>query len=157
LGLVMSTNNITQEDMEDIIAIQFGTDVYFGMKAVDRAIELGTFTNLHPRSTFKFMAMLDLSPKWAEYAAYPTIFTMKQFKDFESCLKNEEKSTEEEYVSMMPPYEGEIKGFATCCSVHAGGYEECYQECQHEGDGKHYQFDDNYDREKCRKCGRFYT
>jgi hypothetical protein len=107
----MNINDITQEDMEDIVAIQFGMDVYFGMKAVDKAIEYGTFTNLHPRSTFKFMAMFDLGPKWAEYATYPTIFTMKQFKEFELCLKNQEKSTEEDYVSMTPTFEGEIKGF----------------------------------------------
>jgi hypothetical protein len=79
-------NEITQEDMEDIIAIQFGDDIYFGQKAVDKAIELQDFTNLHPRSTFKFMAELDLSPKWAEYAAYPTIFTMKEYRGF---LRNE--------------------------------------------------------------------
>ena len=75
-------NDITTEDMEDIIAIQFGADVYFGTKAIDRVKELGAFTNLHPRSTFKFMAMFDLHPKWAEYATYPTIFTMKQYREF---------------------------------------------------------------------------
>ena len=44
---------------------------------------------------------------------------------------------------------------AACCSVHAGGYEECQRdECEHESDGNTY----NTTPEKfmCAKCGEYF-
>lgn len=78
--------NITKQDMEEIVAIQFGNDIYFAQTALDKAIELQDFTCLYPRATFKFMAEMDLSPKWAEYAEYPTIFDLKEYKEY--CEKH---------------------------------------------------------------------
>lgn len=74
---------ITKKDYEDIIAIQFNDDIYFGKYAIEKAISIQYFTFLHPRSTFKFMAMLDLEPKWAEYATYPTIFNIADYRKFQ--------------------------------------------------------------------------
>jgi len=78
--------NITDQDSDEIIAIQIGSDIYFGQAAIDKCIEAQGYNQLHPRSTFKFMAELDLDPKWNEYAKYPTIFRLREFKEF--CNKN---------------------------------------------------------------------
>ncbi len=69
---------ITPQDQDEIVAIQFGSDVYFGQGAIDKCIELQGYTNLHPRSTFKLMSILDVHPKWAEYAEYPTLFRISE-------------------------------------------------------------------------------
>lgn len=74
--------NITQQDMEEIIAIQFGDGIYFAQAALDKVRELQDYTCLHPRATFKFMAEMDLSPKWEEYAGYPTIFDLKEYRKY---------------------------------------------------------------------------
>lgn len=42
---------------------------------------------------------------------------------------------------------------ASCCSVHAGGYEECPKECEHEHDG--HALLTNPPQYKCKKCGGF--
>ncbi|HEY2811799.1 MAG TPA: hypothetical protein VGJ00_10485 [Rhabdochlamydiaceae bacterium] len=70
--------NITEQDEDEIIAIQIGSDIYFGQAAIDKCIEVQRFNQLHPRSTFKFIAELDLDPKWVEYAEYPTIFKLSE-------------------------------------------------------------------------------
>jgi len=87
--------NITDQDHDEIIAIQIGSNIYFHQHAIDKTIEAGGFYKLHPRSTFKFMAEMDLDPKWSEYATYPTIFTMKQYRDYASGVPIEDifKST----------------------------------------------------------------
>lgn len=82
--------NITDQDHDEIVAIQIGTHVYFHQLAIDKVIEAGGFNNLHPRSTFKFMAEMDLDPKWAEYAKYPTIFDMKQYHAYARGVPIEE-------------------------------------------------------------------
>jgi len=43
---------------------------------------------------------------------------------------------------------------ASCCSAHAGGYEECHTECEHESDGVVYF--SNPGQYRCVKCGEFY-
>jgi hypothetical protein len=75
---------LTEQDSDEIVAIQFGSDIYFGQQAIDKAIELKDFTCLHSRWVFKFMAEMDLSPKWEEYANYPTIFKLSWYKRYAS-------------------------------------------------------------------------
>ena len=75
--------NITDQDHEEIVAIQFGQDILFGMSAVDEVRRTQNYTQLIPRSTFKFMAEIELDPRWAEYAEYPTIFSLKQLREWE--------------------------------------------------------------------------
>lgn len=74
--------NLTEQDSDEIVAIQFGNDIYFGQQAVDKAIELKDFTKLHSCWVFKFMAEMDLSPKWAEYATYPTLFKISWYERY---------------------------------------------------------------------------
>lgn len=73
---------MTEEDHDEIVAIQFGNNIYFGQQAIDKARELGGFTQLLSRWIFKFMANMDLSPRWAEYAGYPTIFKITKYKEY---------------------------------------------------------------------------
>jgi len=74
--------NITDKDMDEIIAIQFGDDIYFGKTAVDKAIYLQDFQKIYSRAIFKFLFEIDLNPKWAEYAEYPTLFTLSEYNNF---------------------------------------------------------------------------
>lgn len=76
--------NITDQDEDEFIAIQIGSDIYFGQAAIDKCIEMQGYNCLHPRSTFKLMAELDLDPKWDEYAEYPTIFKLSEVDKFYS-------------------------------------------------------------------------
>jgi hypothetical protein len=74
----------------------------------------------------------------------------------------------------QPPFEGEIKGFSSCCSVHTGTAEKCFDSqanqyevdlhrCQHESDGWYYHgngFGSKHKfagaHHKCKYCGEFY-
>ena len=54
-----------------------------------------------------------------------------------------------------PPFQGEVKGFSSCCSVHTGANEECHQsqsECQHEYQ-KTLSTSGMYFINMCHKCG----
>lgn len=73
---------ITIADMDEIIAIQFSNIIYFGQAAIDKAMALKDFTNIHSRAIFKFMAVLDLDSKWEEYLTYPTLFKLSELKEY---------------------------------------------------------------------------
>jgi len=70
-------------------------------------------------------------------------------------------SIAEQYESVLKEVNGMTASIntpkASCCSVHAGGYEECPEECEHVADGTFYaealREDIDY---KCKKCGEFY-
>jgi hypothetical protein len=73
---------ITDNDLDEIIAIQFGNEVMFGKPAIERALEQSKFTTVHSRALFKLMSCMDLGPQWAEYANCPTLFTMSEYNKF---------------------------------------------------------------------------
>lgn len=78
--------DITEQDHNEVVAIGVGTEIYFADAAIERAKEVGSVNLIVPRSTFKLMAYLDDSPKWMEYACYPTLFTMQEYNEY--CAKN---------------------------------------------------------------------
>lgn len=75
-------NQFKQEDDDEIVAIQFDNEIYFKQAAVDKVLELKDFTILHSRWIFKFMAMMDLDPRWKEFASYPTLFRISEVEAF---------------------------------------------------------------------------
>lgn len=74
--------NITEQDHDDFVALYINGDIYLGECAVKKALEHGTVDGIIRRCVFKLMAILDLSPKWAEYAEYLTLFSWKEFQEF---------------------------------------------------------------------------
>ena len=74
--------NITDQDHDEIIAIQFGNDIYLAQTAINKAIELQDFTCIYSRAMFKLMSIMDLDPRWGMYADAPTIFTMTEYREF---------------------------------------------------------------------------
>lgn len=76
--------NLLDSDYDEIIAIQIGSDIYFGQLAIDKGIEFNQVDKLFNRAIFKLLAHLDLDPKWEEYSSFPTIFTWTQYKEFNS-------------------------------------------------------------------------
>ena len=73
---------MTPEDLDEIIAIQFGKDIYFGQTAIDKCLELQDFTCIHRRAVFKLMACLDVGEHWEGFAYAPTLFKMSELKEF---------------------------------------------------------------------------
>lgn len=69
----------TEQDYDEIVAIQFGNDIYFGQQAIDKARSCNDLTRIYSRWIFKFMAEMDLSPRWEDYANSPTLFTMTEY------------------------------------------------------------------------------
>ncbi len=74
----------TREDLDndDIVALYIKGGIYFGQYAIDKAKEIGEVDGIIRRAIFKFMAELDLDPKWEEYANYPTLFTLSELNKF---------------------------------------------------------------------------
>lgn len=72
---------LTREDIEndDVVALYISGDIYIGPAAVKKALEHGTVDGYILRHIFKFMVEMDLDPRWAEYAEYPTLFTMTDY------------------------------------------------------------------------------
>lgn len=69
------------QGLDEIIAIRFTDNkVLFGMPAVERAINDKTYEQLISRAEFRFMADMDLSSKWVDYAeTAPTLFKSNQW------------------------------------------------------------------------------
>jgi hypothetical protein len=73
---------ISESDLDEIIAIQFGNEVIFGRAAIERALHQKNFTRVHSRAVFKLMSCMDLGPQWTEYAECPTLFSMQEYNNF---------------------------------------------------------------------------
>lgn len=69
----------SDQDDDEIVALYINDTIYLGQTAIDKAKESGTVEGIIKRTIFKFMAEFDLDPKWAQYAAYPTLFTMTDY------------------------------------------------------------------------------
>ena len=72
---------LTREDIDndDVVALLIGSDIYFGQLARDNAKERGTVDGIIKRFIFKFMAEMDLDPRWIDYANSPTLFTITEY------------------------------------------------------------------------------
>jgi len=79
--------DLLPSDFDEIVAIQIKNDIYFGETAINKTIALQDFTRLFSRAVFKFMAIMDLGPQWDEFANSPTLFTITEYKNFESNNK----------------------------------------------------------------------
>jgi hypothetical protein len=75
---------ITREDIEndDVVALLIGKNIYLGQLARDKAKEHGTVDGIIKRTIFKFMAELDLDPRWQNYANTPTLFTITEYNNW---------------------------------------------------------------------------
>ncbi len=73
---------ITEADLDEVIAIRIGDEVYLGELAIDKVKEHKHVTCVYSRGVFKLLVELDLDSKWAEYAKYPTLFKMSELNEF---------------------------------------------------------------------------
>ena len=73
---------LTEQDMDEIIAIEFGEHIYLGQLAIDKAIELKTVNKVYSRWVFQFMADMDLDSRWAQLACAPTLFKMSWYEQY---------------------------------------------------------------------------
>lgn len=75
---------LTRQDIEndDVVALYINGNIYLGPTAVKEALKHGTVDGYILRHVFKFMAEMDLHPKWAEYAEYPTLFTITEYNNW---------------------------------------------------------------------------
>lgn len=68
----------------DIIAIRFGSTIFFGQEALDRLKVQKCYDQLISRSEFEFMSKLDLGEKWGMYAKEaPTLFKLDHDTPFD--------------------------------------------------------------------------
>lgn len=72
----------TKEAHNEVVALEVNGDILFGDYAVSKALASRTVSRMFTREVFEFMAEMDLDPKWAEYALYPTIFLMSDYNNF---------------------------------------------------------------------------
>lgn len=73
---------MNDQDENEIVALYINDTIYLGQTAIEKAKEAGTVDGIIRRTIFKFMAEFDLDPKWAEYATYPTLFTMTEYNNW---------------------------------------------------------------------------
>ncbi len=73
--------DMTDKDFDEIVALLIGSDIYFGQLAIDKAKEKGQVDGIIKRCVFKFMADMDLDPRWEDYANSPTLFTISQYNE----------------------------------------------------------------------------
>lgn len=83
---------ITDQDHDEIIAINVNNIVYLGSMAIEMAIKHNNVDCVYGRSLFKLLAELDLDPRWAEYATYPTLFKMSELKIYCSPIARQGSS-----------------------------------------------------------------
>jgi hypothetical protein len=74
--------NITEQDHDDVVALYINGDICLGPYAVEQARNHGKVDGYILRHVFKLMAEMDLNPKWAEYAEYPTLFTITEYNNW---------------------------------------------------------------------------
>lgn len=82
--------DITEKNSDEVVGLYINGEVYFADTAKEKVKECVNIAEAQvgfvTRSVFKFMAYFDLSPRWEEYANYPTLFTKSEYKDF--CARN---------------------------------------------------------------------
>lgn len=64
---------------DDIVALYINGEIYLGLGAIDKAIEIGKVDGVIKREIFNFMAEFDLDKRWKDYSKYPTILTWDEF------------------------------------------------------------------------------
>ena len=73
---------ITESDLQEIVAIRIDGIIYFGKAAIEQAIWHQWFDELINRARFKFMASMDLGYNWERGAEAPTLFLLKDGKPY---------------------------------------------------------------------------
>lgn len=74
--------DIKEQDYDEVVALCINNEIYFGQSALHRAKENKSVDGLILRANFKFMSEFDLSPKWAEYVEYPTLFKLSEYNEW---------------------------------------------------------------------------
>lgn len=72
----------TDKDLDEVIAFRIDDEIWFGQEAVNRVLARGSYVQYYTRALFKFMAEMDLNPKWKEWSDNaPTLFLRSDIKN----------------------------------------------------------------------------
>lgn len=67
---------------DEVVALYINGDIYLGPAAIKEALKHRRVDGYILRHVFKFMAEMDLDPKWSEYAEYPALFTITEYNEW---------------------------------------------------------------------------